>query len=338
MRRRPLLLPLVPLYSAGLRLDRWLAASRGVRTRSLKSPVLSVGSLSAGGAGKTPVVLALANLLAERGYAVSILTRGYKRSSTVTERVLPRGDPARFGDEPLLLANRSKLPVYVGADRYLAGVMAESGTAGVHLLDDGFQHRRLARDLDLVLLTAEDVNDSLLPAGNLREPLTSLSRAGAIVVRQEEAGALAKIVTELTVEAEPIPILLIRRALHLPITGSPRPRHPLVFCGIARPGNFTAMLGAESITPAGVTAFADHHRYRDRDITELLARARDSQADGFVTTEKDAVKLSSGMRHRLEQFGPLLIPELTVTFLDERAAMDQLIALAPRLNRRQGGR
>ena len=342
--RRHLLLPLVPLYAAVLRLKKRLADSGRLRRRSLESAVISVGSLSAGGAGKTPVVLALAALLQERDYAVRILTRGYKRASKGVARVTPEGDAGFFGDEPMLLARRSGAPVYVGADRYEAGLMAQDNPGQkmiVHLLDDGFQHRQLARDLDLVLLTRKDVNDVLLPAGDLREPLTMLREADVVVLREDEAESLEDFISVLTRETGPPAVWTIRRSLYLqtdPLGSPALPVRPLAFCGIARSENFYAMLAENSIDAAATIEFADHHRYTDRDISRILEEARREDARSFVTTEKDAVKLSLAMRSRLEWLGPLLVPELRVSFVDERAVLEQLITKVSRLDRRRGGR
>ena len=156
---RPWLRPLVPVYGMVTGLKRGLARWGLLKQRWLVSPVISVGSCSAGGAGKTPVVLLLAKILTRRGYAVRILTRGYGRLSEAVERVDPAGEANWYGDEPMLLAQRSAAAVFVGADRYEAGLLAEEEPAGnatvVHLLDDGFQHRRLGRDIDIVLVTRE---------------------------------------------------------------------------------------------------------------------------------------------------------------------------------------
>src|ERR1700748_3278686 len=195
--RRPWLLPLAPLYGAALALKRQLFSWGLLKPSHLESTVISVGSVSAGGAGKTPVVLMLPGILRHRGYAVRILTRGYKRNSETIAKVEPFDDARWHGDEPVLLAQRSGVPVYVGADRYLAGVMAEQSEPSeklvVHLLDDGFQHRRLARDIDIVLLTQADVEDSLLPAGNLREPLAALAKADVVVLREGDAGLIGSV-------------------------------------------------------------------------------------------------------------------------------------------------
>jgi tetraacyldisaccharide 4'-kinase len=319
--RRPLLLPLVPLYGAALDLKRRFFTEE---PRRLTYPVISVGSLSAGGAGKTPVVAALAELLVRAGYAVDVLSRGYGRASRAVERVDPAGSAEKFGDEPLLLARRTGVPVYVGADRYAAGLMAErlaGGAEVIHLLDDGLQHRRLARALDVVLLTREDVADCLLPAGNLREPLAGLRGAGVVVLREDEAAEMEPAVRRLA--GEGMPVWMIRRRLEMEGIA---PKSPVAFCGIARPEGFSTMLRAVGINTAETAAFGDHHRYRERDIVRLLDAARRSGADGFVTTEKDAVKIDGALRRRLEVIGPMVVARLTVDLLDEAAALEGMRA------------
>ena len=149
---------------------------RGVlRARRLQGDVISVGNLSAGGSGKTPFVMLLGELLKARGINFDVLSRGYGRKSSGVLLVDPAGLPQEFGDEPLLIARKLQVPVIVGEDRYEAGRFAEARFGPqLHLLDDGFQHRALARDFDIVLVTPPDANDRLLPAGRLREGLRSL--------------------------------------------------------------------------------------------------------------------------------------------------------------------
>jgi tetraacyldisaccharide 4'-kinase len=338
--RRPLLLPLAPLYGAALALKRQLYRWRWLKPRRLENPVISVGSVSAGGAGKTPVVLMLAEILRHRGYAVRILTRGYKRISRSTVRVEPFDDAAWHGDEPVLLAQRSAVPVYVGEDRYQAGVMAEQNEPTqklvVHLMDDGFQHRKLDRDVDIVLLTQEDLEDTLLPAGNLREPLSAVAQADVVVLREEEADSLRSVVAQLSDTPGKPAIWVIRRDLTLGDAGQlPLPTMPFAFCGIARPQNFTKMLAAQGYEPMGSTFFPDHHHYTDADIAKLLHDARLVEANGFVTTEKDAVKLTPIMRDHLETLGPIVIARLSVALLDEKEALLKLVSMVGRLDRRK---
>ncbi len=338
--RRPLLLPLTSLYAAILALKQRLFTWGWLKRNRLKSPVISVGSVSAGGAGKTPMVLMLAAILRHRGYAVRILTRGYKRDSKLTTRVEPFDDARWHGDEPVLLAQRSGVPVYVGADRYQAGAMAEDAEPTkrqvVHLLDDGFQHRRLARDVDIVLLTQEDVEDTLLPAGNLREPLSAVAEADVVVLREEEADSLRSVVAGLSGRKGAPSIWVIRRRLSLGEGGDVAlPTMPFAFCGIARPENFTKMLAAQGYEATETMAFPDHHAYCEEDVTRLLQEARRVEANGFVTTEKDAVKLTPVMRDQLETIGPIVVARLSVELLDEKESLEQLVALVGRLDRRK---
>jgi tetraacyldisaccharide 4'-kinase len=338
--RRPLLLPLAPLYGVALAMKRRMFRWGWLKQRHLQNPVISVGSVSAGGAGKTPMVLMLARTLRHRGYDVRILTRGYKRSSLKTARVEPFDDAAWHGDEPVLLAQRSGVPVYVGADRYEAGVRAEQGESSertvVHLLDDGFQHRQLARDVDIVLLTQADVEDSLLPAGNLREPLAAVADADLVVLREEEADSLRSLVAGLSGAKGAPAIWVIRRSLSLGEGGEVAlPSRPFAFCGIARPESFTKMLAAHGYEPMDAMIFPDHHAYDERDIHRLLERAQQVEANGFVTTEKDAVKLTPVLRDRLETIGPIVVARLSVELLEEQEALSQLITMVGRLDRRK---
>lgn len=300
---RRMLRPLIPLYAGAVAAKYWLRTQGWLRERRLRHPVISVGSLSAGGAGKTPVVVMLAELLSARGYEIRILTRGYGRVEDAVERVNPDGNPARFGDEPMMMARRlPEVAVWVGADRYRAGRMSEKGDRDgakvLYLLDDGFQHTRLARDLDVVLLTRQDLLDELLPAGYLREPLRAIQRADIVVLREEEgfAGEVSGRATT----------WFVRRTLRFarPVAG-----RIVAFCGLARPRDFFAMLAEAGVDVAATSVFRDHHRYSLADIERLVELGRAHKADGFVTTEKDAVKLTLKMRERL---GVVAVPELRV--------------------------
>ena len=339
--RRPWLLPLTPVYAAGLGLKRLLVGWGWLKQRHLANPVISVGSVSAGGAGKTPVVLMLAEMLERGGFAVRILTRGYGRRSTGVERVAPAGDPRWYGDEPVLLAQRAAgmgAEVFVGAERYEAGLIAEKATDVerriVHMLDDGFQHGRLARDIDVVLLTKQDLEDRLLPAGDLREPLSALRHGDVIVLREEELAWTEKFARELVGDGGRRPaVWVVRRRLML--TGKDvLPKRPLVFSGIARPDGFVAMVKGERCEVAAAVAFGDHHAYSEQDIERLVKRAEESGAGGFVTTEKDAVKLTGALRLRLEQVGPVVALRLHVELVDYKARMTELIGMVAGMERR----
>ena len=286
------------------------------------------------------MVLLLAELMERSGYSVKILTRGYGRQSRTVERVEPEGDPAWFGDEPVLLAQRSGTEVFVGADRYEAGLLASreipEGKTIVYLLDDGYQHGQLARDIDIVLLTKQDTEDVLLPAGDLREPLTALRQAHILVLREEELTWTEDFVVKLTHTGVTPLLWVIRRRLFWPENeGDRMPERPLMFCGIARPDGFATMLEVEGCRTVGAMTYRDHHAYNEQDVAELVERARASGADGFVTTEKDAVKLTAPMRERLETVGPVAVARLRVELVDEKAKMEEMILLVGRMERRR---
>ena len=320
--KRPLLLPLVPLYAAGLAL-REMRLERGwEKVHILWYPVISVGNLSTGGSGKTPLVIALARLLKAEGFGVDVLSRGYGRKGTKTARVRADGSAEEFGDEPLLIARKAGVPVWVGAERYAAGGLADqSFIAGggemsgdpvplVHLLDDGFQHRQLFRDVDVVLVTREDCGDYLLPAGNLREPVEALERASVLAIPANDH----EFEEELRECGWNGPVWRVRRRMRVPEICEP----VVAFCGIAKPEQFFAGLEARGLRVVLKKVFADHHRYTKSDAEGLLGSARKAGASRFITTEKDQVRLGS----LASAFGDgLKTTELTVEFDDEQSVV-----------------
>ena len=319
--KRPWALPLAPFWALGAAAKNYAYDHHHLPIRRLQRAVISVGSLSTGGAGKTPVVIALAGLLARHNIAADVLTRGYGRGSDAIEQVDPTGPFTRFGDEPLEIS-QAQIPVFIGADRHAAGLLAEAilPETQVHILDDGFQHRRLARSLDLVLLTIEDVQDYMLPAGNLRERLTSLNRAHAVLLREEEAESLAALASLYAPNAQQ---WLIRRTLVLP---DPAPQHALAFCGLARPEAFFASLRQAGCTLASTVPFPDHYPYSSEDIAALCAGAQRTKATALLTTGKDAVKLQGDFRERLESAAPLVLCPLRVGFLEEQSVVNTLLS------------
>ena len=302
--------PLSAIYG-GVVAARNALYDRGVlRARRLQGAVISVGNLSAGGSGKTPFVMLLGELLKQRGVKFDVLSRGYGRESKGVRLVDPAGLPQEFGDEPLLIARKLQVPVIVGEDRSEAGRFAESKFgAQLHLLDDGFQHRALARDFDIVLVTPQDAGDRLLPTRRLREPLSSLRRADAVVLA---SGASA--------ESFPVGgklVWRVRRGI-LPVSVPPR---PVVFCGIARPQNFVLQLRAANIEPVAEAFYRDHYAYREKDIRELLELKQRSEAGGFVTTEKDAVNLGG----YLSGLSPLAIVPVKMELADAANTVDTML-------------
>ena len=312
---RPLLAPLAPLYSLAVSW-RELRLERGWEpVRRLARPVVSIGNLSAGGAGKTPLAIALARALAQRGVAVDVLSRGYGRSSKQATRVDPEGAATEFGDEPLLISRSTGLPVYVARQRYDAGQMAEAEEpqSAIHLLDDGFQHRQLHRDIDIVLVSETDLDDCLLPTGNLREPLQALRRASILAIPADEDATEGRL-RALGLTA---PLWRIRRTMKIPALNCP----VVAFCGIARPHQFFSGLEEAGLQLAARKAFADHHRYTMSDLLRLSEAAFAARAL-LLTTEKDATRIGS-LRRQMPV--PLLAVGLISEILDQDAALDALL-------------
>jgi tetraacyldisaccharide 4'-kinase len=320
------LTPLVPLYGAAQALDS-IAYTRGWwRRERLRWPVVSVGNLSVGGAGKTPFVIALARAFTERGWSVDVLSRGYGRTADLLERVVTGGmdDPAaRYGDEPWLIAEHAAVPVYVGRRRASAGRLAETtliedgGARHVHLLDDGMQHRGLARDAEIVLLHRSDFRTTLLPAGRLREPLAALERADFLVLREDDVELAGRARRWMRADAQ---IWTIARELEVPaLEGA-----ALVFSAIAHPEEFLAELRRQGVALAATRAWRDHHRFTDRDVETLCDMATDYRAKSFLTTQKDMVRLTERQRMRLAQIVPLVAARLTVRLLEPDTALDAL--------------
>jgi tetraacyldisaccharide 4'-kinase len=302
--------PLAAIYGAGVGLRNALYDRGTLTQKKLAGPVISIGNLSVGGSGKTPFVLLLGDLLKARGVRFDVLSRGYGRQSHGVAVVDPGGAARDFGDEPLLIARRLGVPVIVAEERYEAGVAAENKSGPqLHLLDDGFQHRALARDFDIVLVTPEDARDRLLPAGRLREPLASLRRADAIVLT---SGA--------SPDSFPIKDKLVWR-VRRGIVPKNVPSRPIVFCGIARPKNFVLQLRTAGIDPAAEAFYRDHHAYSEQDIRDLLTLRENSEADGFVTTEKDAINLGG----LLTALDPLAVIPVKMELVDAANAVDTML-------------
>ncbi len=305
--------PFSMIFGAGVALRNRLYERGALQAQKLKQPVISIGNISVGGSGKTPFVIALGELLKQRGIAFDVLSRGYRRNSIEIAVVDPHGSPQRFGDEPLLIARKLDVPVVVGTDRYRAGLLAEEKfPSRLHLLDDGFQHRRLHRDFDIVLLPQSDLNDRLLPAGRLREPVSSLRRADAVVLFEPLDTPHLSLYLPSRV---PGGFIKARRVITLDQTGG----KAVIFCGIARPQQFFAAAKSLGQQIASELPFPDHHRYAQADVDRLL-RLRDKvAADSFITTEKDLINLGPFAA----QLQPLRAAELRI----ELEKPDQALAL-----------
>jgi tetraacyldisaccharide 4'-kinase len=252
-----------------------------LRVHKVPSVVVSVGNIEVGGTGKTPFTMALASELLRRGRRVSILTRGYRGSLKGPVLVRAGHRVEEVGDEALLMARSVNVPVIKSPDR-VKGVLFAYAYFGseIVIMDDGFQHRRIYRDLDIVLLSRDVTQARLLPAGPLREPPSSLKRADFII------GMKGASHVKLCADLRPACLVDTRGETHSldSIAGS----KALAFCAIGKPSHFFSLveaLGAEVQT----LPFGDHHRYTKEDITEILDKA--AVTDIILTTEKDLVKI-----------------------------------------------
>ena len=297
------------VYAAIVRRRRERYARRPDLRQRLRRPVISVGNLAVGGRGKTPMVATITRELLAMGERPAILTRGYARARREDGVVVVRdpegirSDLARAGDEPLMLARALPgVSILVCPDRYLAGRLAEQQfDASVHVLDDGFQHLQLDRDIDLVMIGREDVARPVtLPTGRLREPLDTIVAADAVIAVDDEVT-----VESIGVDA---PLFRSRRSLG---NGTPALRGARVFAfaGIASPARFFEDLQTLDCTVVDTRGFRDHHPYSRRDLDTLIEEAADAGADALVTTEKDLVRLLPYRPFRVPVHGVALTME-----------------------------
>jgi tetraacyldisaccharide 4'-kinase len=296
-------------YRGVLGAREWLYARGVLHSRTLDCPVVSIGNLTVGGTGKTPAVELAVRTLADLGHRPAVLSRGYGRSGggvqVVADAASIRLDAEEAGDEPFLLARRLPgVPVVVGPNRHEAGrvALARFGVTAI-VLDDGFQHRTLRKDLEILMTRAGRPwgNGRLLPGGPLREPLSGLARAHLVIAtgarRLDEAEEVTATVRRVA------PVVPVLTAVHVPIEcfeargmrfvaldalGGAR---LLAFAGIGSPAGFCRTLREAAATVVDFQEFADHHWYTREELAGLERRAAEVRADGFVTTEKDWVRL-----------------------------------------------
>jgi len=321
------LAPLGALYGSAMAARAALYRRGVLPRRRLAGPVISVGNLSVGGSGKTPVVARVAEILRDDGLPVAILSRGYRGSFRGEALVVGDGssvlaDAGLAGDEPVMLARALKgVVVAVGPRRDSVGRAVEARFGPrVHVLDDGFQHLRLARDLDLVCVTQGDLSDAPLPAGRLREAPAALDRADVILLVDTDSPQ--------PVLARPV-FRVSRRALgFFDLQGRAReaPARPFLLAGIARPERFEADVQAYAGSVAGVAAFPDHHRFTAGEVRDAVDRARTAGADAVVTTAKDVVRLPARVGAGL----PLLVLRIEIEIADEPRFRERLLAVARR--------
>jgi tetraacyldisaccharide 4'-kinase len=312
---RLLLLPLTicaAVYGAAMRVRAWLYSAGVFESFAIPCRVIAVGNITVGGTGKTPTVCLLARSLHELGFKVAVVTRGYRGTHTRTPLIVSDGTKvcsscAEAGDEAVMLAAKLPgIPVIACRDRVAAGIYACDmfGSESV-LLDDGFQHLRLRRDLDIVLVNAADPfgNGSLLPRGILREPLTALKRAGIIVLTKADSPAraddLAARLRDIHPDAGFFSAVYRRARFRTFPEETVVPADELsgkkaaALCSIGDPASFTAMLAQAGMKVSARMMYPDHHAYTADDYTAIRDMA--SRVDVIITTEKDIAKLHADM-------------------------------------------
>lgn len=322
----------------------WLPVARAA------VPVISVGNLAAGGTGKTPFVEWAARFLRERGARVGILSRGYGRTTKGFRLALGGPtmdvDPASVGDEPAQLAQTFAAesagpPMIIAVDedrvRGAERLVREHGVS-VIILDDGFQHRRLARDLDIVLMTAREAldGDALLPAGNRRESAHSLKRAGALIITRCASPELFDAARR-RIQGTAAPLFGVRTGAHAIRRAAPpavcelgklKNERALLVSGIGDPDSFEATARELGVTVAGHERFGDHHQYTDRDVEEIEASFRVRGASLVLTTQKDLVRFTSDRARRMLQHLPVYVVVIRQAFVTDASALERMLTHA----------
>jgi len=297
------------IYGFVLRIRTVLYWLHLLNVKKLPCPVISLGNITLGGTGKTPTVISVARIMARNQKQPMVVSRGYGREKE--SKVLAVSDGFSVlvntrigGDEPVLIASRLHgVPVIVGSDRYQAALHGlRQYHCNVVILDDGFQHRSLRRNADIILVDATDPfgNGKLFPAGILREPITALKRAQAIVITRIDQAVNKE---ELRTKIKRISAAPIFTAYHRPIdlvecsTGDVKSLMALrgtrtsVFSGIARPSSFTALLTSLGVNIAVESTYPDHYEYQKSDLASIYEKATDARVNMIITTEKDMVRI-----------------------------------------------
>ncbi len=323
---RPLLWLFSKVWRAGNRAKQKRDQSR---SRALACPVISVGGIGMGGAGKTPFVEMLADSLRQRGQRPAILTRGYRRRSPDKAVLIAAGEAASTwytGDEAQIFVRSGLAHVGIGTDRWATGkLLEERFHPSVFLLDDGFQHRRLRRDLDIVLIDALNPfpGGDVFPLGRMREPLEGLARAGAFVITRAQAGRQYEGIRRVLQSANPAAPIFLSTVAALGWQPSEPAAGPVAaFCGLGNPEAFWNTLGELGYAPAFRWTFADHHRYTPRELRRLAYQARAHGARSLLTTEKDAMNLPANVS---EIIAPVTLHWLKIGTALER--VDELLTM-----------
>jgi tetraacyldisaccharide 4'-kinase len=332
-------LPIAWLYRGLVATRNFFYDKKIFTATRVAAKVVSIGNLTVGGSGKTPVTAFLAEALTQRGFKVAIVARGYgrvqRRDCTVSDGHTVLAGIHEAGDEPLLLAQQCPGAVVVVAESKTRAAQIAAGRFQPHfiLVDDGFQHRRLHRDLDLVLISAHTLLQKpwLLPAGPLREPLRNLRRADKILLTDTDALMPAERKTVLAalqrdIAAAALPINFVADGIQPLFAGKAlatfpaQPTTALLVSGIALPERFRKSAEAAGLRVAGHLAYRDHHNYTAREVEAIITRFQNTRANILLTTAKDAIKLRSFARVRA-----LPVYVLELRFAAEAAVIAELL-------------
>ena len=331
---RFLLLVLSSVYGGAVKLRRTFYEKAVLKSKKLPCIVISVGNITVGGTGKTPMTIYVANLLKKNGYKVAVISRGYKGSYEKAGGIVSDGrslftGPEMAGDEPYMLATRLKnVPVVVGKNRFKGGRLAiRKFHSDIIVLDDAFQHLNLQRDIDLVLLDGGRPfgNGRLLPRGVLREPISSLSKANALVLTRSDATNGNRMFSSLKSLERYSMGTPVFKASHVPFVckvgkdnnstyeslsqGILKDRseyikghNVFIFSGLADNRNFRRTIERLKCNISGVMEFPDHHAYSEKDLENILEAAQKNASDGLITTEKDYVRIACRIEWPLDLF------------------------------------
>lgn len=329
------------LYGIGVWLRNGLYGLGLLRSVKLPCFVVSVGNLTVGGTGKTPVVMHLAKKFAAKGKKVAVLTRGYARKGSEPVRAVKKDDTAEsVGDEPLLISRRlDPIPVVVGKDRARSGAWAiDHLKVDTLVLDDGFQYRKLRKDAEIVLIDATNPlgNGCLLPRGILRESPSSFKRANLVLLSKvEQCEIINSKIAGLEERLHILnPRMGIAKAAYFPLqlirldgqerlsAGEIAGKSILAFSGIASPASFRKTLEGLGAKVLGERSFPDHHYYTDAEIRELVREAQDMKVCGLVTTEKDGVRIP-----RIDSDIPIWMLGIDIEIRSGNEAIETLLRL-----------
>jgi len=303
-------------------------------TEDFKLPIISVGNITTGGSGKTPLVMYLVNLLIKNGKNPGIVSRGYGRKSqglvVVHDGKEMKAKVDSAGDEPFLMATILKsVPVIVCEDRREAiHHLVNSSTVNIIIMDDGFQHRKVKRDSDIITISANDTKNDyrLLPWGKLREPFKNINRSNAIVFTKTDNFTPPNIHTEVqsVLKGSQFFSTMIPALMKYDSSGyhkSLTPTKPLfAFCGIGEPDSFFKSIKQLDLKSEGKRIFSDHQEYIESVITELSTQIKSSNCTAIITTEKDLVKLPESFLDEFETF----VIKVEVEFETEKAVLDMI--------------